>query len=182
MTNRPSTRGDSLRGLIQPHDGSRRSARKVRRCHHRIAFFTSIDRASTARALITHSVNIDAGEKGSRRRHRAVITATLVPSFPRSSRHRAPARLPFPVARPAIHLWQSLCQSFVATLGSTLKPKGDSRSVAAPLLGTAQARWAAQTPTTSCGPHGTTRSIYEAGENPNPILHMRTGLEADNTF
>src|ERR1051325_1816536 len=82
MTNRPSTRGDSLRGLIQPHDGSRRSARKVRRCHHRIAFFTSIDRASTARALITHSVNIDAREKGSRRRHRAVITATLVPSFP----------------------------------------------------------------------------------------------------
>src|SRR5437762_5790769 len=82
MTNRPSTPGDSPRGLIQPRDGSRRSAHKVRRCHHRIAFFTSIDGASTARALITHSVNIDAREKGSPRRHCAVITATLAPSFP----------------------------------------------------------------------------------------------------
>src|SRR5204862_6046621 len=81
MTNRPSTPGDSPRGLIQPRDGSRRSAHKVRRCHHRIAFFTSIDRASTARALITHSFNIDDREKDSWLRIRVVIMYTLLPSF-----------------------------------------------------------------------------------------------------
>src|SRR5438105_15569486 len=175
MTNRPSTPGDSPRGLIQPRDGSRRSAHKVRRCHHRIAFFTSIDRASTARALITHSVNIDAREKGSRRRHRAVITATLVPSFPPFVSPPCPRTVAVACCTacdpPLAITMPKLCGNSTVDIETDRRFNACCDAAAWHRPGSVGCSEPKQH---LVAPHRTTRSIYEAGKNPNPILHVRT--------